>query len=167
MRRRLARQELKALKAEARSVSKFKEIFYKLENKVVELTQTLQKRTQEKKDLQAKLTELEQQLQQWINRHEESDARAKQFNSSLQIAEAELTRREELLTAKADVEKRLEEAIAKAAEKEAVIQKLTDDLIRQAAQLEQQQKTIESTPVRNVEDSSVILTLKNEVSSLR
>lgn len=167
MRRRLARQELKALKAEARSVSKFKEISYKLENKVVELTQTLQKRTQEKKDLQAKLTELEQQLQQWINRHEESDARAKQFNSSLQIAEAELTRREELLTAKADVEKRLEEAIAKAAEKEAVIQKLTDDLIRQAAQLEQQQKTIESTPVRNVEDSSVILTLKNEVSSLR
>lgn len=167
IRRRLARKELKALKAEARSVSKFKEISYKLENKVVELTQNLQKRTEEKKDLQAKLTELEQQLQQWVNRHEESDARAKQFHASLQTAEAELSRRDELLAAKADVEKRLEEAVAKTAEKEKMVHKLTDDLIRQASQLEMQQRTIESAPARNQEDNSVIMTLKNEVSSLR
>ena len=51
VRRRLARKELKALKAEARAVSKFKEISYKLENKVVELTQNLQARTAEKKEL--------------------------------------------------------------------------------------------------------------------
>lgn len=167
IRRRLARKELKVLKAEARSVSKFKEISYKLENKVVELTQTLQKRTEEKKELQAQLLELQQQLQQWVNRHEESDTRSKQFQASLQMAQSELSRRDELLLAKAEVEKRLEEAITKAAEKEEVIQKLTDDLIRQAAQLETQQRTIESTPVRNHDDSSVIMTLKNEVSSLR
>jgi myosin-5 len=148
-------------------VSKFKEISYKLENKVVELTQTLQTRTAEKKELQAQLSELEQQLQQWINRHEESDSRAKQFHASLQAAEVELGHRNELLQAKADVEKRLEEAIAKAAEKEAVIHKLTDDLIRQASQLEAQQRALEATPVRNQEDNSVIMTLKNEVSSLR
>jgi myosin-5 len=155
------------LKAEARSVSKFKEISYKLENKVVELTQTLQKRTAEKKELQAQLSELEQQLQQWVNRHEESDARAKQFQVLLHAAEAELSHRDELLLAKADVEKRLEEAIAKAADKEDVIQNLTDDLIRQATMLEAQQRTIEAAPVRNQEDNSVIMTLKNEVSSLR
>lgn len=102
-----------------------------------------------------------------MNRHEESDARAKQFQVSLQAAEAELSRKDELLQAKADVEKRLEEAIAKAAEKEDVIQKLTDDLIRQATMLEAQQRTIEAAPVRNQEDNSVIMTLKNEVSSLR
>lgn len=155
------------MKAEARSVSKFKEISYKLENKVVELTQTLQTRTAEKKELQAQLSELEQQLQQWINRHEESDARAKQFHVSLQASEAELARRSELLQAKADVEKRLEEATAKAAEKEGVIHKLTEDLIRQASQLEAQQRALEALPVRNQEDNSVIMTLKNEVSSLR
>jgi myosin-5 len=155
------------LKAEARSVSKFKEISYKLENKVVELTQNLQKRTEEKKDLQAKLTELEQQLHQWVNRHEESDTRAKQFHASLQNAEAELSRRDELLAAKADIERRLDEAVTKAAEKEKTIQKLTDDLIRQANQLEMQQRTIENAPARNQEDNSVIMTLKNEVSSLR
>ncbi|KAG6861754.1 hypothetical protein C0995_012759 [Termitomyces sp. Mi166 len=167
LRRRLARKELKALKAEARSVSRFKEISYRLENKVVELTQILQQRTTEKKQLQTQLVELEQQLQQWINRHDESDARSKSFQASLLAAEAELGRRDELLEVKAGVEKRLEEALAKAAEKEGIIQKLNEDVIRQAAQLETQQRTIEAAPVRNQEDNSVIMTLKNEVSSLR
>lgn len=167
IRRRFARRELKVLKAEARSVSKFKEISYRLENKVVELTQSLQERTTEKKRLQSQVAELEQQLQQWINRHEETDARAKQYQSSLQAAELELIQRSELLAAKADVEKRLEEALAKLTEKEAIIQRLTEDIIRQASQLETQQRVIDSTPVRNQEDNSVIMTLKNEVSSLR
>ncbi|KAG5727590.1 Myosin-2 [Termitomyces sp. T112] len=167
LRRRIARKELKTLKAEARSVSRFKEISYRLENKVVELTQTLQQRTTEKKQLQIQLAELEQQLQQWINRHEESDARSKSFQASLIVAEAELSQRNELLLAKADVEKQLEEALAKSAEKEGIIQKLTADVTRQAAQLETQQRAIEAAPVRNQEDNSVIMTLKNEVSSLR
>ncbi|KAH9951404.1 P-loop containing nucleoside triphosphate hydrolase protein [Amylocystis lapponica] len=167
MRRRLAKKELKGLRTEARSVSKFKEISYKLENKVVELTQNLQERTKEKKELQSKLTELEQQLQQLVTRHEESDARAKQFQADLQIAQQELTRREELLLAKEDVEKKLNDALAKAAEKEEAIQKLTESLAAQAAQLESQQKAIENVPVRNADDSSIILTLKSEVSNLR
>ncbi|OJT04071.1 Myosin-2 [Trametes pubescens] len=167
MRRRLARKELKALKAEARSVSKFKEISYRLENKVVELTQNLQKRTEEKKELQGRVSALEAQLTQAVSRHEESDARAKQAQADFLGAQEELSRREVLLKAKEDVEKRLEEALAKAAEKELAIVKLQEELAQQAAQLESQQKTIDSTPVRNADDSSVIQTLKSEVSSLR
>lgn len=167
IRRRLARKELKALKAEARSVSKFKEISYRLENKVIELTQSLQERTAEKKKLQSQLVELEQQLQQWVNRHEEADNRAKQLQNNIQTIEIELAQRSEMLSAKADIEKRLEEAVARALEKEASIQKLTDEIIRQAAQLEAQQRTIETAPPRNQEDNSVIMTLKNEVSNLR
>ncbi|KAE9406490.1 hypothetical protein BT96DRAFT_1014975 [Gymnopus androsaceus JB14] len=167
IRRRLARKELQALRQEARSVSKFKEISYKLENKVVELTQNLQTRTQERKELQAQVTELEQRIQQWTNRHEEADGRAKQLQVSLLAAEAEVARRDQLLLAKAETEKKLEEALAKAIEKEEVIQKLTDDLLAKSNQLEQQQRTIDATPVRNHEDSSVIMTLKSEVNSLR
>ncbi|KAJ7285580.1 myosin 5 [Mycena rebaudengoi] len=159
IRRRLAYRELKALKAEARSVNTYKEASYRLENKVVELTQSLQTRTEERKQLQTKVAELEQQLQQWVNRHEESDSRAKQFQASLRAAEDRI--------AKVDVEKRLEDALAKATEKEETIQKLTDDLVRQTTLLETQQKAFDSAPVRNQEDSSVIMTLKNEVSSLR
>jgi myosin V len=166
LRRRLARRELKALKAEARSVSKFKEISYRLENKVVELTQSLQERTNERKKLQTQLSELEQQLQQWVNRHEEADGKAKHFQASLQKAEAELAKRDEMLAAKADLERRLDEAIANVQEKENTIHKLTDDIIKQATQLESQKRALEA-PTRNEEDSSVIMTLKNEVSNLR
>lgn len=166
IRRRLARKELKALKAEARSVNKFKEISYKLENKVFELTQTLQKRTDEKKELQKKLDELEQQVQQWVGRHEETDQRAKQLQADIATANAELSRRDGLLKAKEDIEKRLEEALAKAVDKEDAIQRLTEELKQRASQLENQQKLLDAAPARSADDS-VITTLKNEVSNLR
>ncbi|KAI0272140.1 myosin 5 [Russula aff. rugulosa BPL654] len=167
IRRRLARRLLKSLKAEARSVSKFKEISYRLENKVVELTQTLQKRTEEKNEVAAKLGAIELQLKSWISRHEEVDARAKQLTSDLAASQTELTRRNELLHQKEAIEKRLEEAVATAQEREQTIRRLEDDLMRQASELEHRAKQVDSLPIRNAEDSSVILTLKNEVSSLR
>lgn len=148
-------------------MSKFKEISYRLENKVVELTQTLQKRTEEKKALQTQLEELEKQVQQWSSKHEEADAKVKSLQAALQTAEAELSRREELLQAKADVEKRLEDVIAKAAEKEEAIQRLTNEVLAQAAQLQSQEKAFATSPMRSTEDVSVIGTLKSEVSSLR
>ncbi|KAL5532985.1 MYO2 [Sanghuangporus sanghuang] len=166
LRRRLARKELKALRAEARSINKFKEISYKLENKVVELTQRLQERTNEKKELQSKVSELEQQLQVWISRHEESDSRAKQLQADLHTSQTEVTKRDELLRAKQDVETRLAEALSRLSEKEALVQKLTEDLRSHAVKLEAQQKTIDTAPARS-EDGSVIATLKNEVSNLR
>ncbi|KAH9056633.1 myosin 5 [Lactarius vividus] len=152
MRRRLARKQLKGLKAEARSVSKFKEISYRLENKVVELTQTLQKRTEERNEVVAKLTSLELQLKSWISRHEEVDARAKQLSSDLA---AKL------------MKKRLEETIATVQERDQTIRRLEEDLMRQATELESRARQVDSLPIRTAEDSSVIHTLKNEVSSLR
>jgi len=134
---------------------------------VVELTQTLQTRTEEKKALQAQLNELERQIQQWSSKHEEADAKAKSLQTALSTAEAELSRREELLQAKADVEKRLEEAVAKATEKETMIQKLSDELVAQSEKLQSQEKIFATAAPRSVEDGSVIMTLKNEVSSLR
>jgi myosin-5 len=167
IRRRLARKQLKALKAEARSVTKFKEISYRLENKVVELTQTLQKRTEEKNEVTAKLSAAEFQLKSWISRHEEVDTRAKQLTSDLAASQTELTRHHELLRQKEAIEKRLEEAVATVQERELTIRRLENDLTRQASELEHRAKQVDSLPIRTAEDSSVILTLKNEVSSLR
>jgi myosin V len=166
-RRRLARKQLKALKAEARSVSKFKEISYRLENKVVELTQTLQRRTAEKNEVTAKLAAVQLQLNSWVIRHEEIDARAKQLTSDLAESQTELTRRDELLRQKEAIEKRLEEAVATVQERDQTIHRLEEDLARQAAELEHRAKQVDSLPIRTAEDSSVILTLKNEVSGLR
>jgi myosin V len=167
VRRRLARKELKALKAEARSVSKFKEISYKLENKVVELTQTLQTRTAEKKDLQTKLVDLQQQLNSWVTKHEETDTRVKHLQSELHSAQAEIAQRDALLQSKKDVELRLEDALVKVTEKEDAIQKLMDDLGRQAQELSQRHRNAEMSQSRIDEDGSIVATLKNEVSNLR
>ena len=167
VRRRLARKQLKALKAEARSVSKFKEISYRLENKVVELTQTLQKRTEERNDVVAKLSSVELQLKSWMTRHEEVDARAKQLSSDLAASQTELTHRDELLRQREANEKRLEEAIVTIQERDQTIRRLEEDLTRQATELEARAKQVDSLPVRTPDDSSVILTLKHEVSSLR
>jgi myosin V len=167
IRRRLARKELKSLRQEARSVSKFKEISYRLENKVVELTQTLQQRTQERKEVQTKLTLAEEQLQVWMSRHEDAESRAKQLSSELTATQGELSNRDLLLREKDDIVRRLEEALAVINERDEKIRKLEADMVRQAEQLEAKVKHIESLPVRTDEDSSVILTLKNEVSNLR
>lgn len=167
IRRRLARKQLKALKAEARSVSKFKEISYRLENKVVELTQTLQKRTEEKNEVVAKLAAVELQLKSWMTRHEEVDARAKQLTSDFAASQTELTRRDELLRQKEAIEKRLEESISTVRERDQTIRRLEEDLMRQASELELRAKQVDSMPIRTTDDSSVILTLKNEVSNLR
>jgi myosin V len=158
---------LKSLKAEARSVSKFKEISYRLENKVVELTQTLRKQIEEKNEVVAKLAAVEVQLNSWMARHEEVDARAKQLTSDLTASRAELTRRDELLRQKEAVEKVLDETITMVEERDQTIRRLEEDLMRQASELEARAKQVDSIPIRTAEDSSVILTLKNEVSSLR
>jgi len=82
-RRNIARKELKNLKQEARSVTHFKEVSYKLENKVVELTQTLQKRTTENKGLQSKLSSLEDQLQSWMSKYDDAATKAKELKSKV------------------------------------------------------------------------------------
>ncbi|KZT36991.1 myosin 5 [Sistotremastrum suecicum HHB10207 ss-3] len=164
LRRRIAKKQLKALKEEARSASKLKEISYRLENKVVELTQTLQKRTAEKKELQIRLGDLEIQLQSWMSKYEDSDNKAKQLSGDLQAESAERTR---LLAEKQDLERQVNEATGRVAEKDELIQKLSDELSRQAVELENKQKVQAQTPSRVTEDTSLISSLKNEINSLR
>lgn len=83
-RRRLAKRALTARRAEAKSASHLQQVSYRLENKVVDLTQSLQDRTRENKDLRAAIAELEAQLQGWKSRHEELDSRAKGLQAEVQ-----------------------------------------------------------------------------------
>jgi myosin-5 len=164
LRRRLARKQLKALREEARSASRLKEISYRLENKVVELTQNLQKRTAEAKELQSKLVEMETQLRSWMTKHEDADNRARQNQMDIQ---SEISKAEAAIAAKLAAEKKMEEIASKVAEKDEMISKLTNDLSRQTLLIEEKQKAAAATSSRDNEDISVITTLKGEVNSLR
>lgn len=82
IRRRQARKQLVVIKAEARSVSHFKEVSYKLETRVVELTQSLNRQKEEKGQLKVKATELESLVRNWIERYDKLDERASQLDPS-------------------------------------------------------------------------------------
>ncbi|KAL3234508.1 Myosin-2 [Nakaseomyces bracarensis] len=63
IRRRFAQKTLKQLKADAKSVNHLQEVSYKLENKVVELTQNLAAKVKENKQLSARIVELQKNLE--------------------------------------------------------------------------------------------------------
>ena len=171
IRRRYARRELKVLRTEARSASKFKEISYKLENKVVELTQTLQARTLEKKELLTKLSELGRQLQVWQSKHEEADSRAKQLQVDMQTAHVPKTRFDELLLAKQGLDAQLEESTRRVTAQDEEIKSLTAELERQTQEMEHRQKVAAEEAAaaasKAVENGPAYAALKAELSTLR
>jgi myosin-5 len=71
-----ARTAYKRLREDARDL---KQISYKLENKVVELTQYLQSLKLENKTLVSQLENYDGQLKSWRNRHKDLEARAKEL----------------------------------------------------------------------------------------
>jgi len=73
-----ARRDYKVMRQEARDL---KQISYKLENKVVELTQTLGAMRNENKGLKAQVENYEGQIKSWRSRHNALEARTKELQS--------------------------------------------------------------------------------------
>ncbi|PHH51707.1 Myosin-2 [Ceratocystis fimbriata CBS 114723] len=75
---RTARREYKVMREEARDL---KQISYKLENKVVELTQSLGTAKNQNKTLLEKVENYEAQIKAWKNRHNTLEARTKELQT--------------------------------------------------------------------------------------
>ncbi|CAE6470732.1 unnamed protein product [Rhizoctonia solani] len=163
MRRRIARQVLQGLKVEARSAAKQKEISYQLENKVVQLTQNLQQRNNERKAAEGQVRDLERQLTNWQTKHEEAEARARKLQADIQTLHVPTSKFEELLKSKTEVEARLEAASAKVAEQEAQITKLSAEV--QAATVKLEARANEAAS--NAGDLGQLTSLKHELSQMR
>lgn len=73
-----ARTEYKKLREDARDL---KQISYKLENKVVELTQYLESLKRENKSLNSQLENFETQLKSWRSRHNNLETRARELQA--------------------------------------------------------------------------------------
>mgnify|MGYP002718901318 CR=1 FL=1 len=166
-RRKLAVRELRGLKAEAKSASKFKEISYQLENKVVELTQGLQKRTAENKELSKQISVLERDASSAVSKHDEAQARIKELEAELAKPSVPVSQFEEAVTARQEAERKLEELMGNYTKKEEEIQRLSSQLAAQAQDLEQHQFTIDSAATKGVEDASTIASLRSELTALR
>lgn len=167
VRRHQAKKELQVLRHEARSVVHFKEVSYKLENKVVELTQSLQKRTFENKELQTKLRTLEQQLQSWMAKFDDADSKAKLLHAEAQKPTVALPEFEALDAQKRTVDIKLEESLKKITIQDATILKLNEDFVRQTQEMEDQQANHLEVIASTTEDTATVASLRTEVSSLR
>lgn len=167
VRRRNAKKELTTLKTEARSAVHFKEVSYKLENKVVELTQNLQKRTADNKDLQSKLRTLEQQLQSWVSKHDDADSKVKALQVELDKPTVSLSEFETLSEQKRTLEAKLEESLKKIAEQDAEINRLHQDFVKEKEELEAQHATLKTSLAAATDDSSTVSSLRQELASLR
>ena len=166
-RRKLALRELRGLRTEAKSASKFKEISYQLENKVVELTQTLQKRTADNKELGSNVRSLEQQLIAWQGKHEEASSRAKTLEAELAKPTVPVSRFEAVMAAQAETDRKLHEAARRMTDQEKEVTRLTQELQLAAQDLEERQLTVDSAVTRGTEDASTIAGLRLELASLK
>lgn len=167
VRQRQARQQLKSLKAEARSATHFKEVTYRLENKVVELTQTLQSRTSENRNLQSKLKSLDQELKSWMTKHEDIDARARSLQAEADKPKVAQSEFDDLLQQKRQLDARLEGTVKQLADKDAELERLHADYVKQKSEFETQLETLKASLAAASDDSTTVAGLRQELASLR
>ncbi|WFC99334.1 Myosin type-2 heavy chain 1 [Malassezia yamatoensis] len=154
-RRRIARRDLEQRRVEARSASHLQEVSYRLENKVVDLTQSLHDRTRENRELRATLHDLEKQLNTWQNRHEELDARAKGLQEEVERPSVPADEHEQMVEERVSLVAQLDQAQRRINELEAQIQDLQTQLNARA--LEEKEEG----------PDSVVDTLRQEIATLR
>jgi myosin-5 len=166
-RRKQAVKELHGLRAEAKSASKFKEISFNLENKVVELTQTLQKRAAENKELGSQVKTLESQILTWQGRHDEGQTKLRSVEAELAKPTVPQSVFDELVAAKAETDAKIKETAKRIADQEKEIERLTEELKNSSRDMEERQWQIDTGVARTTEDATTIAGLHAEVSALK
>ncbi len=166
-RRRLAKRELVALRNEAKSVKHFKEISGKLENKVVELTQTLQRRTKENKELVARIRALESQVTDWQGKHSEVDTRARDLQTKLDQPSVPQHEFDALIATKREIDAQHEASLRRIAEHEKTIAQLREEAQNHAAELEARESAIATSAKTSEEDTTLMNSLRAEIAGLK
>jgi myosin-5 len=106
---RAARKEYKVVRAEARDL---KQISYKLENKVVELTQSLGTMKAQNKELKTQVENYEGQVTIWRNRHNALEARTKELQTEANQAGIAAARLEAMEAEMKKLQASFEESVA-------------------------------------------------------
>jgi len=166
IRRHSARNQLKALREEARSISHIKEVSYKLENKVIELTQNLTKRTQENKALLSQLALLESQLSSWQERHSTLESRAADLEKDAIKANDAISRTITLETELKTLQSRYDDTQRNLDNMEKEASALKQTLLKRSAELEDALSARDSAKQVHGSLNQEIQSLKLEVERL-
>ncbi|KAI8583474.1 hypothetical protein K450DRAFT_223883 [Umbelopsis ramanniana AG] len=166
VRRRQARKALLALKLEAKSVTHFKEVSYKLESKVVELTQNLTQQKDEKKKMADKASQLEVQLKTWMDKYEKMEKKAKGYEATLQEPKVPKADWEKLQGEKDDLHSEHQSVVQKLKSHEQTISKLQEELEQQKVENEKLREEVKAAMEKPVDDANTE-ELKSQIASLK
>ncbi|KAF9107889.1 Myosin type-2 heavy chain 1 [Mortierella sp. AM989] len=159
IRRSRAKKELAGLKAEARSVNHLKEISYRLEGKVVELTRALDLAHQQNKQFDSQVASLEVQVRSWKERYESSQlSKSKEIAHAAENPTVPKAEFENLKAANAELQSKYDESIEKVGTLDQEIAKLTDSLAKTKEEINKLAAQVKVKP----EDSETVLALKRE-----
>ena len=171
VRRRKAAKAYKLLKAEARSVGKLKETNFKLESKVVELSQALKDSKEESARLGEKVTSLEAQVAQWKEKFSKVETANKAATADASHGSAELKKElHDLQLAKESLAKENEKGLAMLKKRDDAVARLEAELAavrEEAAKLKEEVQKAPKVVQQTVEDTATVNALKKEVANLR
>lgn len=154
---RSARRGYKKVREEARDL---KQISYKLENKVVELTQSLGSMKQQNKSLTSQVENYEGQIKAWKNRHNALEARTKELQTEANQAGIAVAR----LQAMEDEMKKLQQAFDESSANIKRMQEEERDLRESLRATSTELETAKRTSTQHEKDN---LSLRQELESLR
>ncbi|CAJ0873836.1 11776_t:CDS:10 [Entrophospora sp. SA101] len=165
LRRRMARSELKKLKIEARSATHLKEVSYKLENKVIELTQSLEQKVQENKNLELRTSTLESQIKSILERYEKLENDSKKFKNETSQSTVKIEEFKVLQAEKETLESRYRTSLDNIKKQDLEIQKITSDNTKKDEEITKLRAT--NAKYKGTEDPAAVLALKQEIANLR
>lgn len=141
IRRHLARKDLLVLKHDAKSANHFKEVSYKLESKVVELTQNVTQFRDEKDQLRIKANDLESQVKSWAERYEKLDSKAKSLEKDLEKPSDLEVQLEAVKTERNSLQTEYRNSLDRIKKQDSEIARLSDDLARQKEEITKLKQT--------------------------
>ncbi|KAI5461055.1 P-loop containing nucleoside triphosphate hydrolase protein [Mariannaea sp. PMI_226] len=154
---RRARKEYKKVREEARDL---KQISYKLENKVVELTQSLGSMKEKNKNLVSQVENYEGQIKAWKNRHNALEARTKELQTEANQAGIAVAR----LQAMEDEMKKLQVAFDESTANIKRMQEEERELRESLRTTNTELETAKRTSTQHEKDN---LSLRQELEALR
>ncbi|KAI8145900.1 P-loop containing nucleoside triphosphate hydrolase protein [Fennellomyces sp. T-0311] len=166
IRRRNARKQLVVMRAEARSVSHFKEVSYKLETKVVELTQNLAQQKEDKAKLKSKATELETQVRSWITKYDSLDDKAKNLTNAIDKAGPDGDHWASLQQQRDGLKSEYITSLNKIKMQDKEIARLTEELARQKEEIAQLRHASQETVEKPMDDADMG-ELKSQIAALK
>ncbi|KAK5993148.1 Myosin-2 [Cladobotryum mycophilum] len=154
---RSARQDYKKMREEARDL---KQISYKLENKVVELTQSLGSMKEKNRTLVSQVESYEGQIKSWKNRHNALEARTKELQTEANQAGIAVAR----LQAMEEEMKKLQQAFD---ESTLNIKRMQEEERELRESLRLASSELDTTKEASLERERDNLSLRQELDSLR